>query len=158
MDGVVDAVVQRRPAAGHAVVGGVDDRAHCQGGDVAAPQAQPRIKRGRGGGPDGGDARLGDESLQQLVLGSQQIVVDGPRLTYGDESAEREPQPLGRHVVDLVRAGNEFHQLLCHEAAVVQALLPQTLDEAEKQVTLTLDIHGTSRLSDAAIVRAPASG
>ena len=91
VDGVVDAVVQRRPAAGHAVVGGVDDRVYRQGGDVAAPQAQPRIKRGGGGGPDGGDARLGDESLQQLVLGSQQIVVGGSRFAYVDECAEGQP-------------------------------------------------------------------
>ncbi len=96
VDGVVDAVVQRRPAAGHAGVGGVHDSVHFQGGDVAAPQAQARISRRRGRVGQGRHACLGDEPLQQLVLGREELVRRGPRRPHVHERPEGQPQLIGR--------------------------------------------------------------
>ncbi len=145
VDCVVDAVVQWRPAASHAVVGGVDDCVGCQCGDVAAPQVQARIEGRRGGVAHGGDARFGDEPLQKLVLSCQQVGIGGPRLAYVHERAEREPQLLGRCPFDSVARRYEAHQPLGHEPAVVESFFQQAFDEVDEQVMLAGCVHGCLR-------------
>ena len=87
VDGVVDAVVVRLIAAGHAAVGGVDDGVDAQRGDIALPEINPW--RDRREIVDIGDALCGKLAAQIFVLHLEHIVSDGRWRTHVHERAQK---------------------------------------------------------------------
>ncbi len=101
VDGVVDAVVPRYPAAQERAVRRVDDGVRLERGYVAAPHGKPRIGRRRRQRGGARDARLRDEAAQQPVLHLEEPFVRRARLARVDERPELgerlvEGPPLGR--------------------------------------------------------------
>lgn len=99
VNGVVYAQMPRRPAPQHLAVGRVDDGIRPNRGDIAAPQPQPRVGRGRddAGVVDGGDTPVCDDIVQQGVLVLEPPLVRLDRFARVHERTEQRPQVLRGH-------------------------------------------------------------
>lgn len=90
---VVDTAMVWIVTAGHAAVGCVDDGIAFQGGDVALPKVDPRLK-GRQIGKIG-HAPLGKAGAQIIVLNLQKIRTAGLRVPDVQQCPEQLPLALG---------------------------------------------------------------
>lgn len=113
MDAVVDAGVARHIAARHAAVGGVDNGAALQPGDVALPEVQ--IAANRLQIVQAGDARVFELLTQVFVLHSQELGVDG----LGTADVHQRTQ----YPFLLILVRRDFH------TAITPVLVQQPLDE-----------------------------
>ena len=89
MNGVVDAVVIGRIAAGHAAVGGVDNRIVFQRGNVALPEVSPRLNGRKT--VYVGYALFGNRLTQIFILNFQEFRIGASRRTHVQQPTQ---QPL----------------------------------------------------------------
>lgn len=95
MDGVVDAVVSRHPAAQHLTVGCVHDGVNSQRCDVAAPQKNALVQRAGFCGANRRYFRLGNQALKEFILQVEPGGLCWPRWARIHQGAKRRPQLIG---------------------------------------------------------------
>lgn len=113
MDTVVDAGVARHIAARHAAVGGVDNGAALQPGDIALPEIE--IAANRLQISQTGDARVFELLTQVFVLHGQKLGVD--------DLGAADVHQRSQHPLLLIGIRRNFH------AAIAPVLVQQPLDE-----------------------------
>ena len=113
MDAIVDAGVARHITARHAAVGGVDNGAALEPGDVALPEVEIAANRLQIG--QAGDACSFDFLTQVFVLHGQEFCVDG----LGAADVHQRAQ----HPLLFIGILRDFH------AAIAPVLVQQPLDE-----------------------------
>ena len=113
MDAVVDAGVARHIAARHAAVGGVDNGAAPEPGDIALPEVEIAANRLQIG--QASDACIFDFLTQVFVLHVQEFGIDG----LGAADVHQRAQ----HPFLLIGICRNFH------AAIAPVLIQQPLDE-----------------------------